>query len=67
MIAIGMSMISFFAYQPYLFKTELFPMPILAIGVLILIIMIARHIFLLQLAGGLEKPKDPQPEPAQTN
>ncbi len=58
-VAIAMLTISFFAYQPFLFAQELVPLPILAIGLLILISIVlyntGKNLYL------------PEPETAQEN
>ncbi len=41
-IPIGMSIISFFAYQPTLFQTEPVAIPVLALGILILLVVVIR-------------------------
>ena len=58
-VAIAMSAISFLAYQPYLFGADLVPMPLLALGVLILLSVVGwrtvRELF-------ADEPVLPQPD-----
>ncbi len=49
-IPVGMSLISFFSYQPILFGVEPVPIPLLAFGVLILLMILVRDA-MLQLYG----------------
>ncbi|MBI2758209.1 MAG: hypothetical protein HYX49_05985 [Chloroflexi bacterium] len=42
-IPIVISMTSFFSYQPFLFNLEIVPMPLLALGLFIIIIILMRH------------------------
>ncbi|HEX8992228.1 MAG TPA: hypothetical protein VF784_11175 [Anaerolineales bacterium] len=41
-VPIGMTMVSFFAYQPTLFGVEPVPIPVLALGVLVLLVLLIR-------------------------
>ena len=41
-IPIGMSIISFFAYQPTLFQTEPVAIPLLALGILVLVVIVIK-------------------------
>ncbi len=52
-IPIGMSIISFFAYQPTLFQTEPAAIPILALGILILVAIVIKDV-LSNLAAKLK-------------
>jgi len=45
-VALGMNAISFLSYEPYLFDAEPIPLPLLTLGLLLLISLIARHAFI---------------------
>ncbi len=45
-VPIGMSIVSFFAYQPVLFYAEPVPIPVLALGVLVLLVILIRQAIL---------------------
>jgi Gpi18-like mannosyltransferase len=42
-VPVTMILISFFAYQPYLFQQSTFPLPVLALAVLGLIVVLVRQ------------------------
>jgi Gpi18-like mannosyltransferase len=50
-VPIIMTTISFFAYQPYLFNVEPIPIGVLAIGVLGLLVLMARHVYNIQISN----------------
>lgn len=45
-IPLAANLISFFIYQPFLFGTDIFPQPVLALALLIVIIIVVRHMML---------------------
>jgi Gpi18-like mannosyltransferase len=45
-IPLAANLVSFFIYQPFLFGTDIFPQPVLALALLIIIIVVVRHAIL---------------------
>jgi Gpi18-like mannosyltransferase len=56
-IPLACNLISFFIYQPYLFGTDIFPQPVLALALLIVIIVVVRHMLLTLYKAGAEPPE----------
>ncbi|MGB8212820.1 MAG: hypothetical protein WCE68_04595 [Anaerolineales bacterium] len=45
-IPLAANLISFFIYEPFLFGTDVFPQPVLALALLVVIIIVVRHMML---------------------
>ena len=53
-IPLAVNLISFFIYQPFLFGTDIFPQPFLALALLVVIIILIRHMMVVLYKPGFE-------------
>jgi Gpi18-like mannosyltransferase len=52
-VPLATNLISFFIYEPFLFGTDIFPQPVLAVALLIVIIIVVRHLMLTLYKPGM--------------